>query len=148
MTFLFIGYISMKVVNALHQEKWERRYIYIVKSLIFYYSDRKTFEMKPEKTLKRRPTDLESYTLDMVENPGDSNAVYVLRLTPLDAEDDRKVIEFQCDTVKETQQWIDAFVTAIKLGNADTHTNEAASTVEDRKKTSSKASTFSVSQSD
>lgn len=136
----------MKVINALHQEKWERRYIYIVKSMIFYYSDRKTFETKPEKTLKRRPTDLEAYTLDMVENNGESNGAYILRLTPIDAEDDRKVIEFQCDTVKETQQWIDAFVTAIKLGNAESQSDDGSSNTDDKKKTSSsKSSTFSVS---
>ena len=27
------------------------------------------------------------------------------------------MIEFQCDTVKETQQWIDALVIAIRYGN-------------------------------
>ncbi len=43
---------------------------------------------------------------------------YILRLTPSDEDDDRKVIEFQCDTVKETQQWIDALVLAIRHGNS------------------------------
>jgi hypothetical protein len=78
--FSYSGYISVKVKNAstLYQEKWQRRYIVIIQSLLYYYSDKKTFELKPESTLRRRPTDLEAYTLSLVENSLDETAqVYI-----------------------------------------------------------------------
>ena len=80
-------------------------------NLVFFYEDRSTFEKSPSSLLKRRPTDLEGYRLQVVSE----DVPFVLQLVTIDPEDDRKGLIFQCDTKAEADQWIAVLNTATQL---------------------------------
>jgi hypothetical protein len=113
------GYISLKQPrrNACRRffgcrstATWVRRFFVIRGKLIFYYADRRSYQIDPQKPLNTRPIDLEGYTLVA----GAREPPYLISLIPLDPEDDRKEWRLRCDTLAEFQQWIERFVKILR----------------------------------
>lgn len=112
----FAGYLTVKSTSAMRMtDPWERRYFVIRGNLVFYYKDKRAFELDPTKPINSRPIDLEGYTLvaGAVEPP------YNVSLVPSDSEDIRKAWKFRCDTMAEFNNWIDIFAKALKASNAN-----------------------------
>jgi hypothetical protein len=111
---LFIGgLLTMRSRNGMGMSVWKRRYIVLKNNLIYLYRSKRDFMMNPIKSLNSRPINLEGYTLlgGALEPP------YPISLTPMDAEDPRKVWKFRCDTLTEFQRWMEVLMTAIALSN-------------------------------
>eukprot|EP01039_Chlorochromonas_danica_P004073 gene4072-4454_t len=114
------GYLTLKVSNVLFGDPWKRRYFVLRGTSIYYYKDKRSFQLEPNKPLNKRPIDMEGYSL--LGDP--SSPPYQLSLIPIDEEDIRKSWKFRTDTLAEYNQWVDLFGAALrqtdsgrKLGN-------------------------------
>lgn len=109
------GYLTLKGKKSYGREPWERQYFVVKATLIYYYKDKRSFEMNPSMPINRRPIDLEGYALvaGTVEPP------YIISLVPIDPDDIRKTWKFRCDTLGEFKSWIQIFSEALKLSNKD-----------------------------
>jgi hypothetical protein len=96
-------------------DPWERRFFVVEGNFIYYYKDKKAYELEPQNPINRRPIDLEGYTLvaGAVEPP------YNISLVPIEADDIRKAWKFRCDTLTEFNNWIEVLTSAIKTYNQD-----------------------------
>ncbi len=96
-------------------DPWERKYFVVEGNFIYYYKDKKAYELEPQNPINRRPIDLEGFTLvaGAVEPP------YSISLVPIDADDIRKAWRFRCDTLTEFNKWIEVLTSAIKTYNQD-----------------------------
>jgi hypothetical protein len=108
------GYITMKKNGKTFlnfNEPWERRYFLLRGSHIFYYKDKRAYELDPSKPMNSRPIELEGYSLvaGAVKEPP-----YLITLIPTDAEDIRKSWKFRCDTLHEFNDWIEKFSHALQ----------------------------------
>ena len=110
------GYLTLHVKKELGKGKYikdpfERKYFVVKKTKVFYYQDKRAFEIAPAKPINIRPIDLNGYTLiaGAVEPP------YSITLTPLDEEDGRTAWKFRCDTLSEFHKWVCIFNDAFKL---------------------------------
>lgn len=106
----FGGYITMEISSpGFFKDTWQRRYIVVENNLIYYYQNQEMFQKHPDQMIRPRPSNLEGYSLHMesVEPP------FIIYLIPLSQEDDRKIIQFLCDTKHETEVWLEIFVKAI-----------------------------------
>jgi hypothetical protein len=110
---MYAAYLSMKDRGKLGRERWKRRYFLLRGTHLFYYRDRRNFELNPAKPINKRAIDLEGYTLVA----GSSKAPYPIRLLPTEAEDIRKVWKFRCDTESEFHNWVQLLTLALKLAN-------------------------------
>lgn len=113
----YSGHLTVKGVKKSFSlsDPWERRYFVVEDNFIYYYKDKKSYELEPQNPINRRPIDLEGYTLvaGAVEPP------YAISLVPIDADDIRKAWKFRCDTLTEFNNWVDVFTSAIKTYNQD-----------------------------
>lgn len=106
------GYLTMKAHrNYLMKEPWERRFFVIKGTLIYYYKDKRSFQLNPSNPINRRPIDLEGYTFVA----GNMEPPYVITLVPIDPDDIRKTWKFRCDTLGEFNSWVQTFTEAFKL---------------------------------
>ncbi|RYH29069.1 hypothetical protein EON65_09755 [archaeon] len=92
---------------------WERRYFIIKNTLVFYYKDKRSFELSPSKPLNQRAIELEGYFL----KAGKEEPPFVLSLVPKNEDDMRKNWVFRADTVAEFRTWKDIFLQAIAAAN-------------------------------
>lgn len=103
------GYITIKINTSdqrlFKSDPWKRRYLVINQCKLFYYNDQTAYESRPEDAINKRPTDLDGYSLTMTSN----EAPFLIQLIPTDPEDNRKSIEFRCDTSNEAMKWIEIF---------------------------------------
>ncbi len=108
------GYLAVKTARRFTTDPWERRYFVLSGANVFFYPDKRAFQLAPADPINRRPIDLEGYTLvaGAVEPP------YAISLIPIDAEDIRKAWKFRCDTLAEFHNWIDIFSKALRLCNS------------------------------
>jgi hypothetical protein len=109
----FGSYLTLKERGRLGRENWVRRYFIIKGHHIFYYQDKRSFELNPSKPINKRAIDLEGYTLVA----GSMNPPYPISLVPYEADDIRKVWKFQCDTEAEFERWIQLFSIALQSCN-------------------------------
>eukprot|EP00981_Chlorochromonas_danica_P010728 scaffold3349_cov165-Ochromonas_danica.AAC.6 len=110
------GYLTMKTKAAtgfLRGDPWERRYFIIKKTLVYYYKDKRSFELNPSRPLNQRPIDLEGYGLEV----GAEEPPYLLSLVPTSEDDIRKIWSFRTDTLAEFRSWKDIFTKAIEAAN-------------------------------
>lgn len=113
------GYLTMKhkAKGLSMKDPWERRYFIIKNDCVYYYKDRRSFDLEPSKPLNIRPIDLEGYTLY-----ADSEAPpYLLSLVPSSEEDIRKTWVFRADTLAEFRSWKEIFSKALESANAKQH---------------------------
>lgn len=110
------GYLTMYVKKGLGKGKYikdpfERRYVVVKSTKVFYYQDKHSYEVAPAKPINIRPIDLNGLTLiaGAIEPP------YSITLTPLDEEDGRTAWKFRCDTLSEFHKWVRIFNDAFKL---------------------------------
>jgi hypothetical protein len=85
-------------------EQWIRYYFVLQDHYLYYYSDRRSYELNPSKPLNVRPIDLEGYKL--VINSSEP-PLFSFSIIPLSPEDIRKTWKFRCDTLDELNSWID-----------------------------------------
>lgn len=105
------GYLTLKLLNFFGGQPWQRRYFLVRGRLIFYYKDKRSFQLDPTKPINTRPIDMEGYTLIA----GAREPPYSIALVPVDEDDNRKAWKFRCDTLSEFQRWIELFAAALKL---------------------------------
>ena len=107
----FESYLTMKTTGNIIKDPWERRYVLLRGTHIFYYKDKRSFELDPSKPMNRRPIELEGYSLvaGAVEPP------YLITLIPTEQDDIRKSWKFRCDTLNEFNDWIEKFSNALKV---------------------------------
>eukprot|EP00981_Chlorochromonas_danica_P010730 scaffold3349_cov165-Ochromonas_danica.AAC.8 len=120
------GYLTMKTKAAtgfLSGDPWERRYFIIKKTLVYYYKDKRSFELDHSRPLNRRPIDLEGYGLEV----GAEEPPYLLSLVPTSEDDIRKIWSFRTDTLAEFRSWKDIFTKAIEAANRSQFTFGASS---------------------
>mmetsp|Transcript_6738 Transcript_6738/g.7346 ORF Transcript_6738/g.7346 Transcript_6738/m.7346 type:complete len:430 (-) Transcript_6738:126-1415(-) len=110
---MYGAYITMKDRGKLSKEEWLRRYILVRGHLLYYYYDKRSFELNPAKPINKRAIDLEGYTLVA----GSSEAPYPITLIPYDSDDIRKVWKFRCDTSGEFERWLQLFSVALQSCN-------------------------------
>lgn len=105
------GYLSLKTNATFARDPWQRKYFVVYNQLIYYYQDKRAFQLEPGKPINRRPIDVEGYTLiaGAVEPP------YMISLVPMDPEDIRKTWKFRCDTINEFNNWIEIFTRALQI---------------------------------
>lgn len=104
------GYLTIRCRGMFGRDPWQRQYFVIRENLIYYYKDKRAFELDPSKPINRRPIDLEGYTLvaGAVEPP------YAISLVPIDPDDIRKAWKFRCDTMTEFKNWVETFSKALQ----------------------------------
>ena len=110
----YAGYLTVRSTGSMRLgDPWERKYFVIRENLVFYYKDKRSFDLDPSKPINTRPIDLEGYTLvaGSVEPP------FAITLVPSDSEDIRKAWKFRCDTLAEFHNWVDIFAKALKACN-------------------------------
>ncbi len=105
------GYLTMKGTGMFGRDPWERKFFVIRGILIYYYKDKRSFELEPQKPINLRPIELEGYTMiaGAVEPP------YNISLVPIDTDDIRKTWKFRCDTIAEFNNWVDVFTNALRM---------------------------------
>lgn len=104
------GYLTLKIATMFGRDPWKRRYFVIRGTSVYYYKDKRAFQLEPGKPLNKRPIDLEGYSLlaDAHDPP------FLMSLVPVDDEDIRKVWKFRTDTAAEYKQWIEVIGRALK----------------------------------
>jgi hypothetical protein len=105
------GYLTIKGNGIFGRDPWERKFFVIRGTLIYYYKDKRSFELEPQKPINLRPIELEGYTMiaGAVEPP------YAITLAPIDPDDIRKAWKFRCDTLTEFNNWIEIFNDALRM---------------------------------
>jgi hypothetical protein len=103
------GYMAVRNTKLLTMDPWERRYFVLQGSSIFYYKDRRSYQLRPEEPVNTRPIDLRGYSLIA----GAYEPPFAISLVPLDADDNRKAWKFRCDTLVEFNNWIEKFRKAL-----------------------------------
>jgi hypothetical protein len=91
-------------------EQWIRYYFVLQDHYLYYYPDRRSYELNPSKPLNVRPIDLEGYKL--VINSSEP-PIFSFSIIPLSPEDIRKTWKFRCDTLDELNVWIELLEKAI-----------------------------------
>jgi hypothetical protein len=104
------GYLTLKLPGLFGMDPWQRRYFLIRGRLIYFYKDKRAFQLEPSKPINSRPIDLEGFTLIA----GAREPPYAIALVTMDEDDPRKAWKFRCDTLAEFQRWIELFSTALK----------------------------------
>jgi hypothetical protein len=104
------GYLTLKLSNIILGDPWKRRYFMLRGTSVYYYKDKRAFQLEPSKPLNQRPIDLDGYRL--IANS--KQPPYLLSLIPVEQDDIRKNWKFRTDTPTEYQQWIDIFSKALK----------------------------------
>ena len=110
---LYGAYLTVRDRGKMGREKWKRRYFLVRGTRLFYYRDRRNFELSPAKPINKRPIDLDGYSL----SAGSTHAPYPISLVPYGDDDIRKVWKFRCDTESEYHQWIHLFQSALREAN-------------------------------
>jgi hypothetical protein len=74
------GYLTIRNTGTFGRDVWERKYFVIRGTIVYYYKDKRSFDLEPAKPINRRPIDLEGYTMiaGAVEPP------YAISLVPID----------------------------------------------------------------
>lgn len=108
---VYSGFITIKSSRTFTTDPWERNYLVVRNTLLFYYKDKRAYELYPQQPINRRPIDLEGYTLVA----GNVEPPYNITLLPIDADDIRKTWKFRCDTLAEFNNWIEVLSAALKL---------------------------------
>jgi hypothetical protein len=116
----FGSYISLQERGKFTEVVWKRRYLTLNGYTLFYYKDKRAYEVEPDKPINKRPINLEGYTLVA----GSSQAPYPITLVPYDPEDIRKEWKFRCDTNGEFEKWIQMFSIAIQSCNSNQEQGE------------------------
>lgn len=106
------GYLTVKLKKTL-RDPWERRYFVLRNKLIYYYKDKRSCELDPNKPLNNRPINLEGYGLVA----GSSTPPYAISLVPTNEDDIRKAWKFRCDTVAEYNNWVEMLQAALAMGD-------------------------------
>lgn len=111
------GYLAVKSAKRFVADPWDRRYFVLLDTNVFYYKDKRAYQLNPAEPINRRPIDLEGYTLvaGAVEPP------YAISLIPIDADDIRKAWKFRCDTLAEFHNWVEIFTRALKICNSSSN---------------------------
>jgi hypothetical protein len=107
------GYLTLKVPGTFG-DPWQRRYFMVRGKMVYYYKDKRAFQLDPRKPLNTRPIDLEGYTLIA----GAREPPYSIALVPVDEDDNRKAWKFRCDTLAEFQMWLEIFSAGLKVADA------------------------------
>lgn len=118
------GYLTVKMKQkhfSLGRDPWERRYFVLRHNLIYYYHDKRAFDLDPAKPINTRPIDLEGYRLEY--DPNNMQAPYLLTLAPISEDDVRKVWKFRCDTISERRNWVEILTDALKIAEATVRAN-------------------------
>lgn len=105
------GYLTLRSPTMFGMDPWQRRYFVVRGRLIYYYKDKRSFQLDPVKPLNTRAIDLEGYTLIA----GAREPPYSIALVPVDENDNRKAWKFRCDTLAEFQKWIEILSLSLKL---------------------------------
>eukprot|EP01038_Epipyxis_sp_PR26KG_P014343 gene14343-19236_t len=103
------GYLTVKTSKAF-LDPWERRYIVIRKSNIYFYQDKRAHQLEPSKPINKRPIDMEGYSLVA----GSMEPPFAITLVPIDPDDIRKAWKFRCDTSSEFSEWVNHFSKALQ----------------------------------
>lgn len=109
------GYLTVKLKQkrfSLGRDPWERRYFVLRNNLIYYYPDKRSFDLDPAKPINTRPIDMEGYRLEA--NLNITQAPFLLSLVPISEDDVRKAWKFRCDTISEFRNWIEILTQALK----------------------------------
>jgi hypothetical protein len=109
------GYLTVKLKQrrfSMGRDPWERRYFVLRNHVLYYYSDKRSFDLDPAKPINTRPIDLEGYRLEA--NANTTQAPFLLSLVPISEDDVRKAWKFRCDTVSEFRGWIEILSVAVK----------------------------------
>jgi hypothetical protein len=106
------GYLTVKLKKTL-RDPWERRYFILRNKLIYYYKDKRSCELDPNKPLNSRPINLEGYGLVA----GAKEPPYAISLVPTSEDDIRKAWKFRCDTVAEFSNWVEMLQAALAMGD-------------------------------
>lgn len=109
------GYLALKVEkNFLSSSSaWKRYYFVIRGTLIYYYKDKRVYQLEPAEPINRRPIDLEGYIMVA----GTMEPPYAISLVPQDPDDIRKTWKFRCDTLTEFNRWVEMLTAALRLCN-------------------------------
>eukprot|EP01034_Spumella_vulgaris_P024158 gene24158-30471_t len=108
------GYLSMKNSKRFTIDNWDRRYFVLMANTLFYYKEKRSYQLSPAEPINRRPIDLEGYSLV----PGPPQPPFALSLVP-EADDIRKAWKFRCDTLAEFNHWIEIFTKALQECNKE-----------------------------
>ncbi|RYH29070.1 hypothetical protein EON65_09760 [archaeon] len=108
------AYLALKVQGMFGRDPWKRRYFVLRGSLVYYYKDKRAFQLEPSKPINQRAIDLEGYQLlaDCQAPP------FLLSLLPVEEDDIRKVWRFRTDTQAEYVSWTQLFAQALALTEA------------------------------
>lgn len=119
------GYLTVKMKQkrfSLGRDPWERRYFVLRHNLIYYYHDKRAFDLDPAKPINTRPIDLEGYRLETDAN--NLQAPFLLGLVPISEDDVRKSWKFRCDTISEYRNWVEILTEALKIAEATVRANK------------------------
>lgn len=119
------GYLTVKLKQkrfSIGRDPWERRYFVLRHHLIYYYQDKRSFDLDPAKPINTRPIDLEGYRLDA--NANTMQAPFLLSLVPVSEDDVRKAWKFRCDTISEFRNWIEILSVAVREAQASASASE------------------------
>lgn len=119
------GFLTVKSNNKKFGDPWERKYFVLRGSHLFYYNNKRAFELESAKPINKRPIELEGYALVLTEAAGPP---YSLLLEPEDPDDIRRSWEFRCDTVSEYEFWVELITSALQ--QYETNQVEAAAEVQ------------------
>jgi hypothetical protein len=104
------GYLTVKTGKTFITDPYERRYFTVRDTKVFYYNDKRSFQLHPAKPINSRPIDLEGYALVA----GGAEAPYNIVLVPTDPENDTRTSwKFRCDTISEFNRWVQIFQDAL-----------------------------------
>ena len=103
------GYL-LCAIGSTSKDDLQRRYVVLKDQYLYYYVDRATYEATPRQTLRKRPTDLEDYVVEVEQ----TTVPVKLRLVPREDEE-LKTIELGCEALSESMEWIAAFHQAMQL---------------------------------
>lgn len=103
-------YLAIKTKQTIGSGTWIRYYVVIRGTNVFYYKNKRSFELDNSMSINRRPIDLDGYTIVA----GAKEPPYLITLVPVDPDDIRKTWNFRCDTIGEFNNWIEKFLEAFK----------------------------------
>jgi hypothetical protein len=123
---LFASYLTVKDrINAnTNKEEWKRRYFLLKRHLLYYYQDKRRFDLEPSKPINRRGIDLEGYSLLVTSDLTSNTPLFFLSLVPYDNDDIRKIWKFRCDTSTEFDRWTQLLSVALVEANPNKHISQ------------------------
>lgn len=93
---------QLKMQLGFRDEVWMRCYFVLSSRQLYYYSDKRSYEIDPLHPINHRPIVLLGYSL-VAES---TEAPYKFSLVPTEPDDIRKSWRFRCDTIHEYEFWI------------------------------------------